>query len=214
MGILSAYVLAPAISRHGFSLCTQKGSAICGQQVIQDCAIMTMGVACSRCCRSEHDCRSLPSVDRTDAQLIAIKNHPYRKRRRSSVVPTTPKIAEDQLEYFCEDTGIEPDVPANEMKARDVKRLIRRISINDRFLSQFGNEQNWAEQLEKMRSDPTLMQSAQERVALQLRNKYVEGFCYESVAPLLEIFILVNFIDSRDPRQTVSCCWKLLVLNT
>ncbi|XP_039260087.1 uncharacterized protein LOC120336468 [Styela clava] len=65
----------------------------------------------------------------TERELLLIRNHPNRIRRRSSVVPTTPRIRENKmLEELCDVSGIEPDVPADRMGTSDLTTLVRRLS--------------------------------------------------------------------------------------
>ena len=90
-----------------------------------------------------------------EKELIFIKDHPDRARRRSSVPPMVPAIKEERiLEDLCGTTNIEPEVPGNTMKKRDINRLIRSISISDEFTSRFRNEDEFLEHVRKL-SDPT-----------------------------------------------------------
>lgn len=65
----------------------------------------------------------------TEQELLVIRNHPNRVRRRSSVAPNAPRIRENKiLEDLCEMSGIEPDVPPDRMRSPDLANLVRRLS--------------------------------------------------------------------------------------
>nr|XP_002130887.1 uncharacterized protein LOC100181536 [Ciona intestinalis] len=93
---------------------------------------MTMGTTFSRCIYSKPSKPFSTSSLQRDEDLMIIRNHPNRVRRRSSVAPTTPRIVEDKiLEELCFGTDTEPDVPADRMKGRDILKLIRKVSTSD-----------------------------------------------------------------------------------
>ena len=63
------------------------------------------------------------------SNLILIRDHPARIRRRSSAVPGTAAIIEDGvLEEVCQVTGEEPEQPADKMSRADRKHFVRRLS--------------------------------------------------------------------------------------
>nr|CAB3262667.1 uncharacterized protein LOC100181536 [Phallusia mammillata] len=130
-----------------------------------------------------HDNRQSPrkvsankeDVVRRDADLLMIRNHPNRIRRRSSIAPSTPRIKEDQiLEDLCQTTGVEPEVPADTMNKRDVKQLIRRISTSDAFTQQFNSELDFLQYLSQLRAtSSTAMSSGQARANPNYSNSSV-----------------------------------------
>ncbi|XP_002130887.2 uncharacterized protein LOC100181536 [Ciona intestinalis] len=107
---------------------------------------MTMGTTFSRCIYSKPSKPfSTSSLIQRDEDLMIIRNHPNRIRRRSSVAPTTPRIVEDKiLEELCFGTDTEPDVPADRMKGRDILKLIRKVSTSD-ALAGIMKDQNTSE---------------------------------------------------------------------
>lgn len=73
------------------------------------------------------------AISSMEQELLVIRNHPNRIKRRSSIAPTTPQIKESKwLEEMCEASGIEPDVPADRMGTKDLAILVRRLSQVDR----------------------------------------------------------------------------------
>ena len=66
----------------------------------------------------------------TEQKLMVIRNHPNRVRRRSSIAPDAVRIRENRLlEDLCSASGVEPDVPADMMGAKDLAKLARRLSM-------------------------------------------------------------------------------------
>lgn len=83
--------------------------------------------------RSNYDLIQDESITHQDEEhitnLLLIRDHPARIRRRSSVVPSTNSIIEDSfLEEICNHTGDEPDAPADKLSRNDRKSFVRRLS--------------------------------------------------------------------------------------
>lgn len=90
-----------------------------------------------------------------EKELMFIKDHPDRYRRRSSVTPDVSTIKEERiLEDLCDTTNIEPDVPGNNMGKREVHKLIRKISVSEKFTNKFPSEEDFLKHVRKL-SDPT-----------------------------------------------------------
>ena len=89
-----------------------------------------------------------------ERELLFIKNHPDRMKRRSSSTPIVPAIREERiLEDLCDCTDVEPDVPPHNLKHREVQKLIRKISVSEKFTSRFHSEEDFRQHLRKL-SDP------------------------------------------------------------
>lgn len=87
-----------------------------------------MGVTCS-CLRQNN------AISSMEQELLIIRNHPNRVKRRSSIAPNAPQIKESKwLEEMCETSGIEPHVPADRMGTKDLAILVRRLSQVDRAM--------------------------------------------------------------------------------
>ena len=90
-----------------------------------------------------------------EKELRYIKDHPDRLRRRSSVSPVVPPIKEERiLEDLCDTTNIEPDVPGNNMGRREMQKLIRKISVSDKFTTKFQSEEEFLKHVRRL-SDPS-----------------------------------------------------------
>jgi len=90
-----------------------------------------------------------------EKELLFIKDHPDRMRRRSSLTPVVPPIKEERiLEDLCDCTEMEPDVPAHNLKQKDVQKLLRKISLSDKFNSRFSSQEDFQKHCRKL-SDPT-----------------------------------------------------------
>ena len=86
-----------------------------------------MGVSLSLCGNKSE--KTMSEIQLTEAELLAIKDHPDRNRRRSSVAPSQPTIKEEQiLEDFCRSTEIEPDLPADGMDKNEAHKLVNKLS--------------------------------------------------------------------------------------
>ena len=89
-----------------------------------------------------------------EKELLFIKNHPDRMRRRSSSTPIVPPIKEERiLEDLCDRTEVEPDVPGHNMKKKEVQKLLKKISVSEKFTSHFPSEEDFRQHLRKL-SDP------------------------------------------------------------
>lgn len=89
-----------------------------------------------------------------ERELLFIKDHPDRMRRRSSSTPIVPPIKEERiLEDLCDCTDVEPDVPPHNLKQREVQKLIRKISVSEKFTSRFHSQEDFRQHLRKL-SDP------------------------------------------------------------
>ena len=89
-----------------------------------------------------------------EKELLFIKDHPDRMKRRSSATPLVPPIKEERiLEDLCDTTDIEPDVPANAMGKRDVNKLLRKISVSEKFTTRFQNSDQFLQHVRRL-SDP------------------------------------------------------------
>ena len=70
-----------------------------------------------------------PQQEEHFANLILIRDHPARQRRRSSQVPSTTAIVEDHfLEQLCHENKQEPDLPADRLSRSDRKTIVRKMS--------------------------------------------------------------------------------------
>ena len=112
-----------------------------------------MGVSCSRICSSQTQEEKTPTIISPavpNDDLLTIKNHPDRTRRRSSAIPINPAILEDKvLEVLCDTTDIEPDVGADEMGKKQLQKLVRKISQSSKFTSQFQSEEDFEQHFQK-----------------------------------------------------------------
>ncbi|CAK8672960.1 unnamed protein product [Clavelina lepadiformis] len=113
-----------------------KSSEIVSNEIVPGASMMGDALTCCRVARDPSGDSDVRQVAEKEVELLVIKEHPQRVRRRSSVAPSTTPIREDKvLEELCQSSNIEPEVPANEMKSKDVKKLVKRISLSGKFAS-------------------------------------------------------------------------------
>ena len=75
-----------------------------------------------------------PSHQVSASELLAIKDHPDRIRKRSSVAPLQPAIKEEKLlEELCVLSDIEPDKPVDDLEKKAVKKLTRKLSKSEKI---------------------------------------------------------------------------------